>query len=85
MTNTTRRRIQAPQLLAKLGGVRDRTLRRWYTPGAPGYCGFPPPHYLGARRFFWEDEVARWESDPARSASTHPAPPRHDTVDEVAP
>lgn len=65
-----RRRIQARELYRRLGGVDPSTLRRWYTEGAPGFRGFPQPHFLGVRRLWWLDEIETWER-----ANEKPTPP----------
>ncbi len=65
---TQRHRIQARDLLQRLGNVDASTLRRWYTDGAPGFCGFPKPHYLGVRRLWWIDEIERWEAANEKTA-----------------
>jgi predicted DNA-binding transcriptional regulator AlpA len=46
----------------KIGGVEERTgvcrqtIWRWTKDGV-----FPPPHYLGSERLWWEDEIEFWE------------------------
>ena len=51
----SRRRLQ-------IGGVEERTgvhrqtIWRWYKAGL-----FPPPHYLGRQRMWFEDEIEVWE------------------------
>lgn len=67
---TQRRRIQARDLLQRLGNVDPSTLRRWYTKGAPGFCGFPQPHFLGVRRLWWLDEIETWERAHEKPAPT---------------
>lgn len=68
-TMTKRRRIQARDLLNRLGNVDPSTLRRWYTPGAPGFCDLPRPHFLGARRVWWQDEIEAWEATHSRDTA----------------
>ena len=77
---TQRRRIQARDLLQRLGNVDPSTLRRWYTDGAPGFCKFPKPHFLGVRRMWWQDEVEAWER-----ANEKPAPPSFNLAHVPAP
>ena len=53
----TRRRL-------KIGGIEERTgvhrqtIWRWYKAGL-----FPPPHYLGSERQWFEDEIISWENE----------------------
>ena len=37
-------------------GVHRQTIWRWYKAGP-----FPPPHYLGQARLWFEDEIESWE------------------------
>lgn len=48
--------------LAERFNKDPQTIRRWSTPGQPGYCKFPEPHYLGQDREWFEDEVDVWEA-----------------------
>lgn len=49
-------RIGIAELEHRLG--RDRaTIWRWYRTGR-----FPPPHYIGERRCWFEADIARWEA-----------------------
>lgn len=56
MRNPTRNRLDINALEARLGCHRQ-TIWRWYTSR-----DFPRPHYLGAKRLWWEDEVEAWEN-----------------------
>ncbi|MCP4935214.1 MAG: AlpA family phage regulatory protein [bacterium] len=37
-------------------GVHRQTIWHWYKAGS-----FPPPHYLGQSRLWFEDEIEAWE------------------------
>ena len=54
-TLPTRRRLNIRGVEARTGFHRQ-TIRRRYTND-----DFPKPHYLGANRVWWEDEVEHWE------------------------
>jgi predicted DNA-binding transcriptional regulator AlpA len=56
MRKPTRNRLDINALEDRLGCHRQ-TIWRWYTGR-----DFPRPHYLGAKRLWWEDEVELWEN-----------------------
>lgn len=51
-----RRRLKIKAVEERTGYHRQ-TIWRWYTAGE-----FPPPHYLGSERCWFEDEIEAWES-----------------------
>ena len=63
---SNRIRLNARQVAERLG-VSKQSVWRWYSSGY-----FLRPHYLGANRVWWLDEVEAWESANTRTTPDIP-------------
>ena len=52
----SRRRLKIGAVVERLG-VHKMTVGRWVK-----VKGFPAPHYIGAERLWFEDEIEEWEA-----------------------
>lgn len=53
-------RLDVSDLEGRLHEDRSTTYRRYTQPDPEN--PFPPPHYLGGRRFWWLGEIEAWEA-----------------------